>query len=69
MTLPLAHLGHYLWILYLLPVLIVVAGIVFSIYSGGRRSGCRPEGSGSAEPDATGERPRDPLEEDDPPGG
>lgn len=28
MTLPLAHVGHYLWILYLLPVAIVVAGIV-----------------------------------------
>ena len=24
MTLPLAHVGHWLWILYLLPVLIVV---------------------------------------------
>jgi hypothetical protein len=28
MTLPLAHVGHYLWILYLLPVLFVVIGIV-----------------------------------------
>ena len=28
MTLPLAHLGHYLWIFYLLPVMIVIAGIV-----------------------------------------
>jgi len=28
MILPLAHLGHYLWILYLLPVLFVVIGIV-----------------------------------------
>jgi cytochrome c-type biogenesis protein CcmH/NrfF len=28
--LPLAHVGHYLWILYLLPVAIVVAGIVKS---------------------------------------
>jgi hypothetical protein len=25
-TLPLAHLGHYLWIFYLLPVLIVIGG-------------------------------------------
>ncbi|HSK49404.1 MAG TPA: hypothetical protein VK889_02795 [Solirubrobacterales bacterium] len=25
---PLAHLGHYLWVLYLVPVLIVIAGIV-----------------------------------------
>ena len=27
MRLPLAHVGHYLWVLYLLPVLIVVGGI------------------------------------------
>jgi hypothetical protein len=29
-VLPLAHVGHYLWVLYLLPVAIVVAGIVKS---------------------------------------
>lgn len=28
MTLPVAHVGHYLWVLYLLPVVFVVAGIV-----------------------------------------
>jgi hypothetical protein len=28
MTLPLAHLGHYLWIFYVLPVVIVVGGIL-----------------------------------------
>jgi hypothetical protein len=27
-TLPLAHVGHYLWVLYLLPVVFVVFGIV-----------------------------------------
>jgi hypothetical protein len=26
--LPLAHVGHYLWILYVVPVIIVVAGIL-----------------------------------------
>jgi hypothetical protein len=26
-TLPLAHVGHYLWILYLIPVLVVIGGI------------------------------------------
>ncbi len=31
--LPLAHVGHYLWVLYLLPVAIVVAGIVKSTRS------------------------------------
>jgi cytochrome c-type biogenesis protein CcmH/NrfF len=25
---PLAHVGHHLWILYVLPVIIVVIGIV-----------------------------------------
>jgi hypothetical protein len=28
MTLPLAHLGHYLWIFYVLPVVIVIGGIL-----------------------------------------
>jgi cytochrome c-type biogenesis protein CcmH/NrfF len=28
MTLPLAHLGHWLWTFYVVPVLIVVAGIL-----------------------------------------
>jgi hypothetical protein len=28
MTLPLAHLGHYLWIFYVVPVVIVVGGIL-----------------------------------------
>jgi hypothetical protein len=27
MTLPLAHLGHWLWTFYVVPVLIVVIGI------------------------------------------
>ncbi|HEY0319127.1 MAG TPA: hypothetical protein VGC49_12655 [Solirubrobacterales bacterium] len=26
--LPLAHIGHYLWILYILPVIIVILGIL-----------------------------------------
>lgn len=30
MTLPLAHLGHFLWIFYILPVIIVIAGILRS---------------------------------------
>jgi cytochrome c-type biogenesis protein CcmH/NrfF len=28
MALPLAHVGHYLWVLYLIPVLVVIGGIV-----------------------------------------
>lgn len=35
--LPLAHIGHYLvWALYALPVLAVIAGIVYSTYTGKR---------------------------------
>jgi uncharacterized membrane protein len=30
MTLPLAHLGHWLWTFYVVPVLIVVLGILMS---------------------------------------
>ena len=30
MTLPLAHLGHWLWTFYVAPVLIVVVGIIRS---------------------------------------
>jgi hypothetical protein len=30
MTLPLAHLGHFLWIFYVMPVVIVIAGILRS---------------------------------------
>ena len=26
--LPLAHVGHYLWVLYVIPVLIVIGGLV-----------------------------------------
>lgn len=28
--LPLAHVGHYLWVFYLIPVAIVIVGIVYS---------------------------------------
>ena len=37
MTLPLAHVGHYLWVLYLLPVVFVVVGIVKTTISERRR--------------------------------
>jgi hypothetical protein len=30
MTLPIAHIGHFLWIFYILPVIIVIAGILRS---------------------------------------
>jgi hypothetical protein len=31
MTLPLAHVGHYLWVFYLLPILFVVIGIIRTV--------------------------------------
>jgi hypothetical protein len=37
MTLPLAHVGHYLWVLYLLPIVFVVIGIVKTTLSERRR--------------------------------
>jgi hypothetical protein len=37
MTLPLAHLGHWLWVFYVLPVLIVVGGIIRSTLKERRR--------------------------------
>jgi cytochrome c-type biogenesis protein CcmH/NrfF len=36
-TLPLAHVGHYLWILYLIPVLVVIGGIVRTMLIDRRR--------------------------------
>jgi len=36
-TLPLAHLGHWLWVFYVIPVLIVVGGIVYSTIRERRR--------------------------------
>ena len=30
LVLPLAHIGHWLWVFYVLPVLIVIGGIIRS---------------------------------------
>ncbi|MFT3865795.1 MAG: hypothetical protein QM729_16135 [Solirubrobacterales bacterium] len=30
LALPLAHVGHWLWVFYVLPVLIVIGGIIRS---------------------------------------
>ncbi len=37
MILPLAHIGHWLWVFYVIPVLIVVAGILLSSRAAKRR--------------------------------
>jgi hypothetical protein len=39
LALPLAHIGHYLWCFYLIPVLIVVGGIVYTARADKRRDG------------------------------
>jgi cytochrome c-type biogenesis protein CcmH/NrfF len=37
LPLPLAHVGHWLWVFYVLPVVIVVAGILYSTLAERRR--------------------------------
>jgi len=36
-SLPLAHLGHWLWVFYVIPILIVVGGIVYTTRADKRR--------------------------------
>jgi heme exporter protein D len=43
MTLPAAHVGHYLWVLYVIPILVVAIGIVRTLLLERRR---RREGEG-----------------------
>lgn len=45
--LPLAHVGHYLWTLYVIPILIVVAAIVRNAFAQRRlaRDDAEREGS------------------------
>lgn len=42
---PLAHLGHWLWILYAIPVLIVIAGIIYTTRAEKRRKRREAEGT------------------------
>jgi hypothetical protein len=43
-TLPLAHVGHYLWVFYLVPVVIVIAGILRSALKERRETKDDPPG-------------------------
>ena len=60
--LPLAHLGHYLWVFYLVPVAVVVAGILRSTLMAKRAdreatdppSSSKPPGSAENAPDPPG---------------
>jgi cytochrome c-type biogenesis protein CcmH/NrfF len=44
MTLPVAHIGHYLWVFYLLPVIFVVLGILRTTLAEKRRKDDDPPG-------------------------
>jgi cytochrome c-type biogenesis protein CcmH/NrfF len=37
-VIPVAHVGHYLWILYVLPVLVVIGGIARTMILERRRA-------------------------------
>ena len=41
---PSAHLGHWLWVFYVIPVLIVIAGIIHSTRAEKRREREEEEG-------------------------
>jgi hypothetical protein len=43
MTLPLAHVGHYLWVFYLLPVIFVIVGVLRTVFMEKRRKDDDPE--------------------------
>ena len=47
--LPLAHVGHYLWTLYVLPILIVVAAIIKSFISQRQATNASPAGGDDRE--------------------
>jgi len=52
MILPLAHVGHYLWVFYLLPVIVVVIGILKTTLSEKKAQGeefSQKEGSDQGE--------------------
>jgi hypothetical protein len=44
-AIPAAHLGHWLWIFYVIPVLIVIAGIIRSTHAEKRREREETEGA------------------------
>ena len=41
---PAAHIGHWLWVFYVLPVLIVIGGIFWSTRAANRREREEEEG-------------------------
>lgn len=45
---PVAHVGHWLWVFYVLPVIIVIAGIFVSTRAANRREREEEEGNGTS---------------------
>ena len=43
-ALPMAHIGHWLWVFYVMPVLIVIGGIIRSTRADKRRQREEDEG-------------------------
>jgi cytochrome c-type biogenesis protein CcmH/NrfF len=43
-VIPSAHLGHWLWVLYVIPLLIVIAGIIRSTLAEKKRERQEKEG-------------------------
>jgi cytochrome c-type biogenesis protein CcmH/NrfF len=41
---PMAHLGHWLWVFYVIPILIVIAGIIRSTRAEKKRERDEEEG-------------------------
>jgi hypothetical protein len=56
--LPLAHVGHYLWVLYIVPVLIVAASIVKTTMTQRRTANAPPAGGDDREDSPARESPR-----------
>jgi hypothetical protein len=46
LVLPVAHIGHWLWVFYVLPVLTVIGGIIRSTRAEKRREREEEEGKG-----------------------
>ena len=67
MTLPVAHVGHYLWIFYLLPVLFVIAGILKTTLTQRRENQDEEKGDPPAGGAGEGPRTAPPDRPQDPP--
>jgi hypothetical protein len=46
---PVAHIGHWLWVFYVLPVIIVIGGIFWSTRAANRREREEEDGEGRSD--------------------